>query len=415
MSLKNIITFGCRLNAFESEIIKKYVEKYELDDFIFINTCAVTKESERQARQKIRHIKNNIPNAKIVVTGCMAQLFSKELEKMPEIDFLLGNEEKLLEESYRRLSIGDLPKVNISNQNSVKEINPVLITSFENRVRAFVQIQNGCSNNCSYCIITKARGNNRSIPVQQVVNQVELLSEKYIEIVLTGVNISEYGNDLSEKPNLNMLIKRILNLVPNLKYLSISSILPTGIDKELLEIIKNDKIIPHFHLSIQSGDNLILNEMNRGYYTREDCIKIAENIKLSKPDCTIGADIIVGFPGETDKQFENTLKLIYDADLDFLHIFPFSPRPGTKAFYMENKVDSIIVKERVKILHNAINEKLSNRMANYIGSDVTIVAEQDYLGKMLNYIPVSSKSYMETGKIYTKKVISVLNNMLIVE
>lgn len=415
MSLKNIITFGCRLNAFESEIIKKYVEKYELDDFIFINTCAVTKESERQARQKIRHIKNNIPNAKIVVTGCMAQLFSKELEKMPEIDFLLGNEEKLLEESYRRLSIGDLPKVNISNQNSVKEINPVLITSFENRVRAFVQIQNGCSNNCSYCIITKARGNNRSIPVQQVVNQVELLSEKYIEIVLTGVNISEYGNDLSEKPNLNMLIRRILNLVPNLKYLSISSILPTGFNEELLSLIKEERIVPHFHLSIQSGDNFVLNEMNRGYYTREDCIRISENIKLSKPDCTIGADIIVGFPGETDEQFENTLKLVYAADLDFLHIFPFSPRPGTKAFYMDNKVNSAVVKERVKILHNAIDEKLNKRMINYIGSNVTIVAEQDYLAKTLNYIPVSCKSYMETGKIYTKKVISVLNNMLMVE
>lgn len=416
MSSEQVITFGCRLNSFESEIISKYTEQFGLQDFYFINTCAVTAEAERQAMQKIRHIKRHHPSSKIVVTGCMAQMFYRKLEQTPYIDFIIGNEEKLLESTYQALKNGELPRVAVSDPNKIQNADPTLVTRFDRQARAFVQIQNGCSNNCAYCLITKARGPSRSVSVQGVVNQVKTLATHYPEIVLTGINIAEYGKDISDAITLNMLLKRILNLVPELEYISLSSMSPCGFSDELVNTITTEsRVLPYIHLSIQSGDNEILRSMRREPYTREDVISLSTRLKDTRPDILLGADIITGFPGESDEQFQNTLKLVDEAQIDFLHVFPFSKRIGTEAYYMENQIDRSVAKLRLKALQTLADERFIKLLENQINKQIRFIAESEYTGKTINHIPVKSHAKLERGKIYQKTVLSHNSSDLLVE
>lgn len=416
MSSEQVITFGCRLNSFESEIISKYTEQFGLQDFYFINTCAVTAEAERQAMQKIRHIKRHHPSSKIVVTGCMAQMFYKKFEQTSYVDFVIGNEEKLLESTYRALKSGELPRVAVSDPNKIQNSDPTLVTRFDRQARAFVQIQNGCNNNCAYCLITKARGPSRSVSVQGVVNQVKTLAANYPEIVLTGVNIAEYGQDISDGLTLNMLLKRILNLVPELQYISLSSMSPYGFSDELITTITTEnRVLPYIHLSIQSGDNEILRNMRREPYTREDVISLSKRLKDTRPDILLGADIITGFPGESDEQFQNTLKLVDEAQIDFLHVFPFSKRIGTEAYYMENQVDRGIAKERLKTLKTFAHQRYVKLLDRHVNKQVTIIAESEDSGKTINHIPIKSSVRLERGKIYQKTVLSHNSSDLLVE
>lgn len=407
MSLAQVITFGCRLNTFESEIIKQHVEKTGLNDCFIINSCAVTAESERQVRQKIRNLRKTFPEAKIVITGCMAQVFAKKLEKIPEIDFIIGNKEKLNYQTYEQLANGSLPKIATSSQYKVKNTDPTIITKFENRIRAFVQIQNGCNNHCAYCIISHARGNSRSVSVQGVVDQVNTFAASYPEIVLTGVNIWQYGMDLVPSVTLAMLLRRILNLSPDLQYLGLSSISPYGFSDELIDIITTEEhILPYIHLSIQSGDNEVLKMMKREPYTREDIIRLTHKLKSKRPDILIGADFITGFPGESDAQFNNTLKLINEASIDFTHIFPFSKRIGTQAYYMDNQIAKSLSKQRLHMLQEVTKIRFIKLLDSLVSKSVRFIAENEKSGKTMNYIPVQSSVPLKTGQVYNMKVIS---------
>lgn len=416
MPITNITTFGCRLNSFESEIIKQYAKEYGLEDFYFINTCAVTAESERQARQKIRRIKKLHPQTKIVVTGCMAQIFPRKLEELPEVDFIIGNAEKLQSSTYEALKLGTLPRILVSDPNKTGQIDPSIVTKFDGKVRAFVQIQNGCSNNCAYCIITKARGKSRSVSVQGVVDQVKALASNYPEIMLTGVNIAEYGTDISYGINLSMLIKRIFNLVPEMQFLGLSSISPYGVSDDLINLITtNTKILPHIHLSVQSGDDEILRAMKREPYCRADVINLVSKLKQARPEIIIGADIITGFPGETQEQFENTLTLIDEAQIDLLHAFPFSKRLGTEAYYMPCQIEHKIAKERLHILKDAVQRRFTRLLDSMIGTEVTFIPENKQEGKTINYIPVFFNEDLIAGQVYKKRAIHHYDNHLVLE
>lgn len=410
-----MITFGCRLNAFESEIIKKYAAQYGLVGFCFINTCAVTAEAERQVRQKIRQLAARDPDLKIVITGCMAQAFPTKLEQMPEISFIIGNHEKITEDTYRRLKGGTLPRVVVSDQYKSNRVSDSIITSFDNRARAFVSIQTGCSNHCSYCLIQKARGSSQSAFVQHVVDQVKALGH-YPEVVLTGVNISEYGCDLGEGVTLVSLIKRILNLVPELRFLGISSISPYNFGNDLIELIGSEKrIAPYVHLSVQSGDNDVLRAMRREPYSREDIINLAQSLRRRRPEIILGADIITGFPSETSAQFENTIDLIRTAGINLLHVFPFSKRIGTEAYYMGDQVPHVVAKERLRRLKDLEKNGLMILFKSMIGARVDFISEKELSGKTLSYLPVSFVCPREVGQVDSATVIGFDENGLCVE
>ncbi len=333
-----VITFGCRINSFESEVFK---EKFKnSDNLIIVNTCAVTAEAERQCRQTIRKLRRENPNAKIIVTGCAAQVSTAKFAQMPEIDLVLGNKEKAEIEKY----ISSTDKTIVSNIFSYDSYDKYLITGFEGRQRAFVQIQQGCDHRCTYCIIPYARGNNRSVPAEDIINQIKtLVTQGFNEICLTGVDACSY------KPSFSELIKQILQQVPDLPSLQFGSLDPAAIDDEFIELVKNHhNIKPYFHFSIQSGDNLILKRMGRRH-SREDVINLCHKLRQARTDSIFGADFICGFPTETDEQFNNTVKLVHEAGISKLHVFPYSERPGTPAALMP-QVPVEVRKERARIL-----------------------------------------------------------------
>src|SRR6516162_3494133 len=361
-----VVTFGCRLNAAESEVIRREAKRVGLTDTVVVNTCAVTAEAVRQARQTIRALRRERPSAKIVVTGCAAQTEPQNFAAMAETDRVLGNSEKLSAEAWARtradFGMAGAPKALVNDIMAVKETAPHLIEAFAGRARAFVQVQNGCDHRCTFCIIPYGRGNSRSVPMGAVVEQVRGLVERgHAEIVLTGVDLTSYGADLPGAPKLGQLVRQILRHVPELKRLRISSIDSIEADRDLLDVIADDeRLMPHLHLSLQSGDDLILKRMKRRHL-RKDAIDFCAQVRRLRPDIALGADIIAGFPTETEEAFARSQDLVEECGLIFLHVFPYSPRPGTPAARMP-QVASGVIKERAKRLRSVGEAALRRRL-----------------------------------------------------
>ena len=349
-----VVTFGCRLNAAESEVIRREAERAGFADTVVVNTCAVTAEAVRQARQTIRALRRERPQAKIVVTGCAAQTEPQTFAAMAEVDRVLGNAEKLSAAAWAQaraaFGVADAPKAIVNDIMAVRETAAHLVDAFTGRTRAFVQVQNGCDHRCTFCIIPYGRGNSRSVPMGAVVDEVRrLVANGYREIVLTGVDITSYGADLPGAPKLGTLVKQILKHVPELKRLRLSSIDSVEADRDLLDALASDaRLMPHLHLSLQSGDDLILKRMKRRH-SRADAIAFCEQVRRLRPDMVFGADLIAGFPTETEAMFENSLDLVEECGLTHLHVFPFSPRPGTPAARMPQLARDV-VKERARRL-----------------------------------------------------------------
>lgn len=380
----DVITFGCRLNAYESEAIKARVG--DIENTVVVNTCAVTAEAVRQSRQQIRKIRRERPEARIVVTGCAAQTEPDSYAKMPEVDAVLGNGEKLDPANYS-LAINE--RVRVNDIMSVKETAAQFVECFEGRTRAFLQVQNGCDHRCTFCIIPYGRGNSRSVGMGAVVEEARrLVANGYSEIVLTGVDLTSYGADLPGTPTLGGLVRKILKLVPELKRLRISSIDSIEADPDLMTAIaEEERLMPHFHLSVQSGDDMILKRMKRRH-SRADTVRFCEEVRRLRPEAAFGADLIAGFPTETEEMFDNTLRLVDEAGLAMLHVFPFSPRKGTPAARMP-QIPRMIAKERAARLRAKGVEALERHFAHLIGSEQTLLVEKPGLGRTPCFVPVT--------------------------
>jgi threonylcarbamoyladenosine tRNA methylthiotransferase MtaB len=406
---QEVVTFGCRLNIYESEIIKNNLAKSQLENVVVFNTCAVTKEAEKQARQAIRKIKRQDPSKTIIVTGCAAQNNPEMFGSMIEVDKVLGNEEKLSSTNY---FIGDT-RVAVNDIMSVKETANHLVKSFEGKARAFIQVQNGCDHRCTFCMIPYGRGNSRSVPIGVVTEQIRILvAENYHEIVLTGVDVTAYGSDLPGTPSFAQMIRRILALIPNLERLRLSSIDVAEIDDDLFDLIAyNPRIMPHFHISLQAGDNMILKRMKRRH-NREQIIEFCNKLRSIRPEVSFGADIIAGFPTETNEMFENTKKLISEAGLQYLHIFPYSEREGTPAARMP-QVPKNIRKERAAILRAEGIKELHKFFNQNIGRDVNILVEKNNMAHTENFIPVKIDGNYNVGEVIKAKLHSFSSNYMI--
>ncbi|MBR0698349.1 tRNA (N(6)-L-threonylcarbamoyladenosine(37)-C(2))-methylthiotransferase MtaB [Bradyrhizobium diazoefficiens] len=390
----DIVTFGCRLNAFEAEVIRREAEAAGLEDTIVINSCAVTNEAVAQARQSIRKLKRERPSARIVVTGCAAQTQSGMFADMAEVDRIVGNDDKMRSEAWHEtrsaFDLGASEKIAVSDIMAVKEMAPHLIDGYASGLpRVFVQVQNGCDHRCTFCIIPYGRGNSRSVPMGAVVEQVRNLVERgHAEIVLTGVDLTSYGADLPGAPRLGMLTKQILRHVPELKRLRISSIDSIEADADLLDAIADDaRLMPHLHLSLQSGDDMILKRMKRRH-SRQDAIAFCDQVRRLRPDVVFGADIIAGFPTETDEMFLRSLDLVEACGLTFLHVFPYSPRPGTPAARMP-QVAGGAIKERARRLRAAGEAALRRRLQAEIGATRDVLIESEGQGRTEHYLPVA--------------------------
>jgi threonylcarbamoyladenosine tRNA methylthiotransferase MtaB len=395
-----IITFGCRLNAFESEVIAREAEGAGLSDTIVVNSCAVTNEAVAQARQSIRRLKRERPGLRIVVTGCAAQTQPEMFAGMAEVDRVVGNDDKMRADTWRNaraafdaapgLSIAESEKIAVADIMAVKEMAPHLLEGFQRGLpRVFVQVQNGCDHRCTFCIIPYGRGNSRSVPMGGVVEQVRALVERgHAEIVLTGVDLTSYGADLPGAPKLGMLTKQILRHVPELKRLRISSVDQIEVDRDLLDVIADDeRLMPHLHLSLQSGDDLILKRMKRRH-SRKDAIDFCAQVRSLRPDIALGADIIAGFPTETDEMFERSMDLVEECGLTFLHVFPYSPRPGTPAARMP-QVKGGVIRERAKRLRASGEVALQRRLASEIGMTRQVLIESATQGRTEHFLPVA--------------------------
>ena len=390
-----VVTFGCRLNAYESEVMRRHASDAGLRDIIIVNTCAVTAEATRQARQSIRRMKRERPATPIVVTGCAAQVDPEQFAAMEEVTSVIGNQEKLEAKSFQGLNLTHAERVQVNDIFSVKETAGHLIDGFGERSRAFVQIQNGCNHRCTFCIIPYGRGNSRSTGIGEVVNQVKnLVQQGYNEVVLTGVDITSYGEDLPGTPTLGTLVQKILTLVPDLPRLRISSIDSIEVDEPLMDAIIGDKrLMPHLHLSLQAGDNMILKRMKRRHM-REDAIEFCSTVSKARPEMVYGADIIAGFPTETEEMFQESLKLVEECNLTWLHVFPYSGREGTPAAKIPNKVPKQIRKERASRLRAAGELQVQKLMQASIGNPANVLIERASENGLLTghseqFIPVS--------------------------
>jgi len=389
-----VVTFGCRLNAFESEVIAREAESAGLSQTIVINSCAVTNEAVAQARQQIRRLKRERPEARIVVTGCAAQTQSADFAGMAEVDRVIGNDDKMRSDAWRAtrhaFDVDAEEKIAVSDIMAVKAMAPHLVDGFQSGLpRVFVQVQNGCDHRCTFCIIPFGRGNSRSVPMGAVVEQVRALTARgHAEIVLTGVDLTSYGVDLPGAPTLGHLVKQILRHVGELRRLRISSIDSIEVDHDLLDAIAGDaRLMPHLHLSLQSGDDLILKRMKRRHL-REDAVRFCEEVRRLRPDIAFGADIIAGFPTETEEMFSRSLDLVEECGLNFLHVFPYSPRPGTPAARMP-QVASQVIKERAKRLRAAGETALRKRLASEVGATRDVLIESATQGRTEHFVPVA--------------------------
>jgi threonylcarbamoyladenosine tRNA methylthiotransferase MtaB len=388
MSGIDVISFGCRLNAYESEVIRREAGAAGLGALqggaVIINSCAVTGEAERQARQAIRRARRDNPEARIIVTGCAAQTNPAQFEAMEEVDLVLGNEEKLKSHSYRALpdfGVNDYEKVRVNDIMSVTETASHMVDALEGRTRAFVQVQNGCDHRCTFCIIPFGRGNSRSVPMGAVVEQIKRLAGNgYKEVVLSGVDLTSYGPDLPGKPSLGKLLKTIFAQVPDIARLRLSSIDSIEADDDLMEVIAIEKrLMPHLHLSLQSGDNMILKRMKRRH-AREDSIRFCEEVRKVRPDVVFGADIIAGFPTETEEMFENSLKIVGECGLTNLHVFPFSPREGTPAAKMP-QLERSLIKERAARLRGVGEAAYLTHLEAMGGTEQSVLVEKPGVGR----------------------------------
>jgi len=401
-----IITFGCRLNTYESEVMRGHAEQAGLENAIIFNTCAVTAEATRQARQAIRRARKENPLARIIVTGCAAQTEPETFAAMAEVDLVLGNAEKMKAESWKPIDFGvnDTERVRVNDIMSVRETALHMIDGLSDRTRAFVQVQNGCDHRCTFCIIPFGRGNSRSVPAGEVVEQVRrLVANGYSEIVLSGVDITSWGADLPGAPKLGNLVGRILKLVPDLKRLRISSIDSIEADPELFEIMAGEaRLMPHIHLSLQSGDNMILKRMKRRH-SREHSIAFCNDLRALRPDIVFGADIIAGFPTETDEMFENSLRIVEECGLTYLHVFPFSPRKGTPAAKMP-QVEKHVIKARARLLRAAGQARLSGFLNGELGATRQVLIETERSGRTEHFAPVKFVQEMTPGAIVKARV-----------
>ncbi len=386
----DVITFGCRLNAYESEVMKAHAAGAGLQGAVVVNTCAVTSEAQRQARQAIRKARRDNPEARIIVTGCAAQTDAAAFAAMPEVDVVLGNEEKLKADSWRAdvKARNGTASVKVSDIMTVTRARPVSLAGFGEKTRAVVQVQTGCDHRCTFCIIPFGRGNSRSVQVEQAVQQVRTLVEAGCpEVVLSGVDITSWGADLDGQPKLGSLVRTILKQVPELKRMRISSIDSVEADDELLRAIaEEERLMPHLHLSLQAGDDMVLKRMKRRHL-RDDAIRFCEDVRRLRPDMVFGADIIAGFPTETEEMFENSLKLVEECGLTFLHVFPYSKRPGTPAAKMP-QVDGAAIKERARRLREKGEARLSAFLLEHTGKTAEVLFETPMRGRTPQFVQV---------------------------
>jgi threonylcarbamoyladenosine tRNA methylthiotransferase MtaB len=385
MSGPEIITFGCRLNSFESEIMRDHARTAGLDDLVVVHTCAVTAEAERQACQAIRRARRSHPRARIVVTGCSAQIRPEAYAAMAEVDHVVGNRDKLDADLWRDLARG--PRVVVRDVMTVRDTAGHLVDGFDGRTRAFVQVQNGCDHRCTFCIIPYGRGPSRSVPAGEVVAQTRrLIDAGYREVVLTGVDLTSYGKDLPGQPTIAQLVRRLLRLVPELPRLRLSSIDPAEVDLDLVDLVASEpRLMPHLHLSVQAGDDLILKRMKRRH-GRADVVRLCAGLRELRPEIAFGADLIAGFPTETEAMFEQTLGLIDDAGLTHLHVFPYSARRDTPAARMPQLPKSIR-QERAARLRAAGEHALARFLERQIGRTAQILVERDGRGRSETFAP----------------------------
>jgi len=398
----DIVTFGCRLNAYESEVIRKRAAEDGLSDAIVFNTCAVTNEAVRQARQAIRKARRERPGAKLIVTGCAAQIDPAAFAAMAEVDLVLGNAEKSQAGAYAPQA--EPMRVRVNDIMSVRETAGHLIDGLKDRARAYVEVQNGCDHRCTFCIIPYGRGNSRSAAAGEVVEQVRrLAAEGYREVVLTGVDVTSWGADLPGQPTLGQLVARILKLVPELPRLRLSSIDAAEIDPDLMRCLATEpRLMPYLHLSLQAGDDMILKRMKRRH-SRADALKLVAEVRAVRPDTAFGADLIAGFPTETDEMFENTLKLIEEAELAFLHVFPFSPRPGTPAARMP-AVKRDVVKARAARLRAAGEAGLARHLARQAGRTLSGLVERPGVARAEDFTEITFTGEAEVGQVAALRV-----------
>lgn len=408
------VTLGCRLNTYEAELMKQHAQEAGLDDVVIVNTCAVTSEAERQSRQTIRRLRKKNPHSKIIVTGCSAQIHPETYCNMDEVDYVMGNHDKLKKESWQTLE-EDLE----TKGKSVAQVNDImalqetalhLLHGFSEKTRAFVQVQTGCDHRCTFCIIPYGRGNSRSVPSDFVVEQIRgLVSSGYQEVVLTGVDLTDYGNRLEEEMSLGKLVKKILKEVPSLSRLRISSLDCIEIDDDLLACFADPRIMPHLHLSLQSGDNMILKRMKRRH-SRDDAIELCRKIRAVRPDMVFGADFIVGFPTETEEMFQNTLKIVDECFLAWLHVFPYSEREGTPAARIPNQIPKEERQKRASLLRQKGEESMKTLLEEKRGQKAQILIENKdnghgyAVGRSEHFIPV----FVNKDDVRDRDVVSVM-------
>ena len=400
-------TLGCRLNAYESEAMRELATSSGLSDTVIINTCAVTAEAVRKSKQEVRKLRKENPNAKVIVTGCAAQIDPDSFATLAEVDFVIGNSEKMVKETWSQFSENNdfgTEKIKVDDIMSVNETAGHLIDGFGSRSRAYVQVQNGCDHRCTFCIIPFGRGNSRSVPAGVIVDQIKRLVDKgFNEVVLTGVDLTSWGADLPNSPKLGDLIMRILKLVPDLSRLRISSIDSIEVDENLMQAIATEKrLMPHLHLSLQHGDDLILKRMKRRH-SRNDAIKFCEDARKMRPEITFGADIIAGFPTETDEHFESSVNLIKDCGLTWLHIFPYSRREGTPAARMP-QVNGNQIKRRASILRDLGTKQIKSHLSSQLGKDHSILMENGYMGRTEQFTEVKFDKEQIEGSIVVGKI-----------
>ena len=409
-------TLGCRLNAYETEAMKDLAAQAGMENAVIVNTCAVTSEAVRKARQEIRRLRRENPDAKVIVTGCAAQIDPDSFAAMTEVDAVIGNTEKMAPETWSRLSngfIGETERVMVNDIMSVTETAGHLIDGFGTRSRAYVQVQNGCDHRCTFCIIPYGRGNSRSVPAGVVVDQIKrLVQQGYNEVVLTGVDLTSWGADLPGTPRLGDLVMRILKLIPDLPRLRISSIDSIEADENLMQAIATEpRLMPHLHLSLQHGDDLILKRMKRRHL-RDDAIRFCEEARKLRPEMTFGADIIAGFPTETEEHFANSLKLVEDCDLTWLHVFPYSSRPGTPAARIPSKVNGTVIKERAARLRAAGDAAVERHLAAQPGRTHHILMESPDMGRTEQFTEVLFDSPQTEGAIVTAAITGIRGTQL---
>ncbi|WP_442920393.1 tRNA (N(6)-L-threonylcarbamoyladenosine(37)-C(2))-methylthiotransferase MtaB [Marinovum sp. 1_MG-2023] len=410
-------TMGCRLNAYETEAMKELAAEAGLQGAVVVNTCAVTAEAVRKARQEIRKLRRDNPEARLIVTGCAAQTEPETFAAMAEVDAVIGNTEKMMPETWQGMAadfVGETEKVMVDDIMSVTETAGHLIDGFGTRSRAYVQVQNGCDHRCTFCIIPYGRGNSRSVPAGVVVDQIKRLVDRgYHEVVLTGVDLTSWGADLPATPRLGDLVRRILKLVPDLSRLRISSIDSIEADPALMEAIATEpRLMPHLHLSLQAGDDMILKRMKRRHL-RDDAIAFCEEARKLRPDMTYGADIIAGFPTETEAMFDNSLKLVEDCGLTWLHVFPYSPRPGTPAARMP-QVNGRAIKDRAARLRAAGDLRVAQHLGAQQGRSHKILMENPNMGRTEQFAEVRFAAPQPEGQIVTATIAGFDGHQLVV-